>query len=166
MDSVDVVTLFIIQLYDCYNYLGPGHSPRGCPQGNPDTLAVGHVPEARASSIYSPRSQRPYLPKDSSPPQSILFLQSCLITPYLQSPLTFESFLLHLEGQLASRTRLFVYTFSLENLATTQTETPRDTLWKAVAPRQTPCWKAAGTPPAPLRPIGRSSARGNPKIFP
>ena len=60
-------------------------------------------------SLYNPRgltSLRIYLFY-----QSILFYNRVLIAPYLQSPLIFKSFLLYLKGQLALRTRLFIYIY-------------------------------------------------------
>ena len=56
----------------------------GLPLGQPpDTprIAVGHVPEARARSIQSPRSSRPYLLKDSSLSLIYLVPQSCPYSP-------------------------------------------------------------------------------------
>ena len=56
-------------------------------------MVVGHVPVAY--SLHDPRgltSLGTHLLGDSSPLQSILFLQSCLIAPYLQSPLIVPPF--------------------------------------------------------------------------
>ena len=45
-------------------------------------MSVGHVLEARARSISSPRSQRPYLLKDSSL-TNLSYSNRVLIAPYL-----------------------------------------------------------------------------------
>ena len=66
-------------------YCGHLGSPSGQPPDAPRMVA-GHVPEVRARSIQSPRSQRPYLLKDSSLSPIYPVPQSC---PY--SPLSTKS---------------------------------------------------------------------------
>src|SRR6266571_5921542 len=87
-------------------YCGHLGKPSGQLSGNP-WMVVGHVPVVYSS----PRSLRPHLLKDSS--LSIYFVpQSCLCCPLSAKSLSHSnpsySFL---EGQLALKTRLFIYIY-------------------------------------------------------
>ena len=65
-----------------YGHLGkPSRQPSNTPR-----MVAGHMPEACARSIQSPRSQRPHLLKDSSLLLIYLVPRSRLIAPCLQVP--------------------------------------------------------------------------------
>ena len=114
-------------------------SPQGSSRVTLGRLSVTcrrHVPVVYSS----PRSLRPHLPKDSSLTNlsCSTFPQSCLCCPLsAKSLLHSNPFYFFLEGQLASKTRLFVYIHhSFLKFCDDLNGNPMDTLWIAVVLRQ------------------------------